>query len=418
MINLKLLKYNNLIKIKKFLFLKKFILNIEYIIFKKKFKKILQLKIEKLQTKKNFLSNYKNIKKKKIFENNKKINKIIKEKKNVLKNCKKDLINYLSIIPNLPDKSILNYKLFDKVIKIKGKIIKKNIYNHVDIGKYLDGLDFNISTKLSCTRFVVMKGKIAQMHRALIQFMLNLHTKEHGYIEMYVPYLVNKKTLFCTGHLPKFNKNLLYVNFYNKLNKNNEYALIPTGEVPLTNLFNNKIFKITQLPIKITTHTPCFRAEAGSYGKESKGLIRMHQFDKVEIVQIVSKENSNNALEEITKHAEKILQLLELPYRKILICTNNLSFSSSKTYDLEVWMPSQNNYCEISSCSNMKDFQSRRMNTKYINKKKKFFVHTLNGSGLAISRTLAAILENYQTIDGKIKIPKILRSYMNNIKYI
>ncbi|WMC18924.1 MAG: serine--tRNA ligase [Enterobacteriaceae bacterium PSpicST2] len=407
MINQDLLKYNYLIKTKKKLKFKNFILNIELLIFKKKYKKIIQLKIEKLQTKK---KNKQNIKKKNI-----------KNKKKILENCKINLIKYLSIIPNLPDNSILNEKnIKNKIIKLWGKPIKKKykINNHIEIGKNLNGLDFKTSIKLSGSRFVIMKNKIAKLHRALIQFMIDLHTEKHGYTEIYVPYLVNKKTLYCTGQLPKFNKNLLHVKFYNKLNKKNKYTLIPTGEIPLTNLFNNKIIEKKKLPIKLITHTPCFRAENSSYGKKNKGLIRMHQFDKVEMVQIVTNKFSKNVLEEITKHAEKILKLLNLPYRKILICAKKLGFSSSKTYDLEVWMPSQKKYCEISSCSNILDFQSRRMNTKYKNKNKKLYVHTLNGSGLAISRTLAAILENYQKQDGKIEIPKILYPYMNSLKYI
>ncbi|XZR52856.1 MAG: serine--tRNA ligase [Enterobacteriaceae bacterium] len=406
MINQNLLKYNYLIKTKKKLNYKKFILNIKFLILKKKYKKIIQLKVEKLKTnKKNYNCNCNFNKKKKIF---------------LYKKSKINLIKYLSIIPNLPDNSILNKK--NKIIKIWGKpkIKKYKIYNHIKIGKKLNGLDFEMPIKISSSRFVIMKGKIAQLHRALIQFMIDLHTKNHGYNEIYVPYLMNENSLYCTGQLPKFKKNLLHVKFYNKLNKKKKYILIPTGEVPLTNLFNNKIIEIANLPIKLVTHTPCFRSENSSYGKKNKGLIRMHQFDKVEIVQIVQKEISKNILEEITKHAEKILKLLNLPYRKNLLCAKNLGFSSSKTYDLEVWMPSQKKYCEISSCSNMTNFQSRRMNTKYKNKKtnKKTYVHTLNGSGLAISRTLAAILENYQIKNGIIEIPKILYPYMNGLKYI
>ncbi|WGS66286.1 serine--tRNA ligase [Enterobacteriaceae bacterium ET-AT1-13] len=421
MINKNLLKYNYLIQTKKKLNFKNFILNIEFLIFKKKYKKILQLKIEKIRKIKKHNNNIKNKQYIKNLFIKKKLLKQIKIKKKFLENCKINLTQYLSIIPNLPDKSILKKKnLNNQIIKIWGKIRKKKyqIYNHIKIGEKLNGLDFKTSIKLSGSRFVIMKNKIAQLHRALIQFMVDLHTEKHGYIEVYVPYLVNKNSLYCTGQLPKFSKNLLHVKFYNKFNKNNKYILIPTGEVPLTNLFNNKILEEKNLPIKLITHTPCFRAENSSYSKKNKGLIRMHQFDKVEIVQITSSKNSIKILENITKHAETILKLLNLPYRKILLCAKNLGFSSSKTYDLEVWMPSQKKYYEISSCSNMTDFQSKRMNTKYKYKNKKLYVHTLNGSGLAISRTLAAILENYQTKEGKIEIPKVLYSYMNGLKYI
>ncbi|WMC20316.1 MAG: serine--tRNA ligase [Enterobacteriaceae bacterium PSpyr] len=403
MIKPNFLKYNNLIKTKQKLKYKNFNLNIEFLMFISKYKKIIQLKLENININKKKNNKIKKKKKKKINYIN---IKIIKKKK-----------NYLSIIPNLPDNSTLNNK--NKIIKLWGKpiIIKNKKYNHIKIGEKLNGLDFKTSIKLSCARFVIMKGKIAQMHRALIQFMIDFHIEKHNYLEIYVPYLVNQNTLWGTGQLNNFNKKLIHVKFYNKKKKNNQYTLIPTGEVPLTNLFNNKIIKYKMLPLKLITHTPCFRAENISYGKKNQGLIRMIQFDKVEIMQITSNKFSMNILEEITKNAEKILQLLKLPYRKNLLCAKNLGFSASKTYDLEVWMPSKKKYYEISSCSNMTDFQSRRINIKYLKKKKKL-VHTLNGSGLAISRTLAAILENYQKKNGIIKVPKILYPYMKNLKYI
>lgn len=262
-----------------------------------------------------------------------------------------------------------------------------------------------------------MKGKIALLHRALSQFMLDLHTIKHGYIETYVPYLVNHDSLYGTGQLPKFSDDLFHINSID----NKKYVLIPTAEVPLTNLFCNQILDEKKLPIMLTSHTPCFRSEASSYGRDSKGLIRLHQFDKVELVQIVQPELSMDALELLTNHAEKVLQLLELPYRKVLLCGGEMGFSAAKTYDLEVWFPSQKKYREISSCSNMSDFQARRMKTRYRKKTEKNnnFVHTLNGSGLAVGRTLAAILENYQYSDGRVEIPKILqKKYMKGIEYI
>ena len=248
------------------------------------------------------------------------------------------------------------------------------------------------------------RGNIALLHRALSQFMLDLHTLKHGYTETYVPYLVHPKALYGTGQLPKFSDDLFHINSIDK----NSYILIPTGEVPLTNLLYNKIIDEKELPIMLVAHTPCFRSESSSYGRDVKGLIRLHQFDKVELVQIVQPEKSIEILENLTNHAEKVLRLLKLPYRKMLLCTGDMGFSSAKTYDLEVWFPSQKKYIEISSCSNMTDFQARRMKIRYRKKSenKKFFVHTLNGSGLAIGRTLAAILENYQQSDGRVEIPK------------
>ncbi|MBZ2279022.1 serine--tRNA ligase, partial [Buchnera aphidicola] len=289
--------------------------------------------------------------------------------------------------------------------------------DHIEIGKKYHQLDWRASAKISGSRFVVMKNDMALLHRALGQFMLDLHTQKHGYIETYVPYLVNNSSLYGTGQLPKFSDDLFYIDNRNK----DSYILIPTAEVPLTNLVAHQIIDAKKLPMMFTAHTPCFRSEASSYGRDSKGLIRLHQFDKVELVQIVKPENSMTALENLTFHAEKVLQLLELPYRKVLLCTGELGFSSTKTYDLEVWFPSQNKYREVSSCSNMGDFQSRRMNARYrINSEKKTqFLHTLNGSGLAIGRTLAAILENYQCSDGRVKVPEILqKKYMQGLKFI
>ncbi|PJG83309.1 serine--tRNA ligase [Caviibacterium pharyngocola] len=291
------------------------------------------------------------------------------------------------------------------------------IQDHVTLGEQLDGLDFASGVKLSGARFAVMKGQIAKMHRALAQFMLDLHTEQHGYTETYVPYLVNHSTLYGTGQLPKFGEDLFHTK---PLEGEQPYALIPTAEVPVTNLVRDEIIDEADLPIKMTAHTPCFRSEAGSYGRDTRGLIRMHQFDKVEMVQIVEPEKSMEALEELTGHAEKVLQLLNLPYRKVLLCSGDMGFGSAKTYDLEVWVPAQNTYREISSCSNMWDFQARRMQARCRAKgdKKTRLVHTLNGSGLAVGRTLVAVLENYQNADGSITVPEVLRPYMGGIEVI
>ncbi|EIJ69378.1 serine--tRNA ligase [Pasteurella bettyae] len=292
------------------------------------------------------------------------------------------------------------------------------IKDHVTLGEGINGgLDFAAGAKLSGARFAVMKGQVAKMHRALSQFMLDLHTEKHGYTETYVPYLVNHDTLYGTGQLPKFGEDLFHTK---PLEGEVPYALIPTAEVPVTNLVRSEIVNAEDLPIRMTAHTPCFRSEAGSYGRDTRGLIRMHQFDKVELVQIVEPEKSMEALEELTGHAEKVLQLLGLPYRKVLLCTGDMGFGSCKTYDLEVWVPAQNTYREISSCSNMWDFQARRMQARYKAKgdKKTTLVHTLNGSGLAVGRTLVAVLENYQNEDGSVTVPEVLRPYMGGLEVI
>ena len=297
------------------------------------------------------------------------------------------------------------------------------VKDHVALGENLQGLDFASAVKLTGSRFVVMKGQIAKLHRALAQFMLDLHTEQHGYTEAYVPYLVNHDTLYGTGQLPKFSEDLFHTKPLEGQDPNEvqrTYALIPTAEVPVTNLVRGDILEAENLPLKMTAHTPCFRSEAGSYGRDTRGLIRMHQFDKVELVQIVEPEKSMEALEELTGHAEKVLQLLGLPYRKVLLCTGDMGFGSCKTYDLEVWVPAQNTYREISSCSNMWDFQARRMQARCKAKgdKKTRLVHTLNGSGLAVGRTLVAVLENYQNADGSITVPEVLRPYMGGLEVI
>lgn len=390
-------------------------------------RKELQIKTEQLQNEHNILSNMfrdqKNTNKKNENLKNKiiKLSEILKIFKNKLNSLKEKIHNFSIHIPNIPLDDVPEGKtsMENKKIKYWGQKRKYNftVKDHIEIGKKFNELDWESSAKISGSRFVVMKGNIALLHRALSQFMLDLHTLKHGYIETYVPYLVHPDALYGTGQLPKFSDDLFHINFIDK----NSYILIPTAEVPLTNLVSNQIIDETDLPIMLVAHTPCFRSESSSYGRDVKGLIRLHQFDKVELVQIVQPEKSLEMLEKLTNHAERVLQLLDLPYRKILLCTGDMSFSSAKTYDLEVWFPSKKKYVEISSCSNMTDFQARRIKARYRKKheKKNFFVHTLNGSGLAIGRTLAAIIENYQLSDGRIEIPKILqKKYMKGLEFI
>jgi len=286
--------------------------------------------------------------------------------------------------------------------------------DHVDIGAALGTLDFDTAAKIAGARFAVMQGSLARLHRALIQFMLDLHTREHGYTEVYVPYLANADSLRGTGQLPKFEQDLF------ALKGEQHYYLIPTAEVPVTNIVRDSIVEAERMPLKYVCHTPCFRSEAGSYGKDTRGMIRQHQFEKVELVQVVSAEQSWAAHEELTSQAEKVLQLLGLPYRVMVLCTGDMGFSAAKTYDLEVWLPGQNKYREISSCSNFADFQARRMQARWRNPKtgKPELVHTLNGSGLAVGRTLVAILENYQEKDGRVRIPAALKPYMQGMEHL
>lgn len=407
-----------------------FVLDIVKISSMEVLRKKIQIKTEQLQHYRNVLSksmiNFKcNSKifqkiKDKVIRLNKKLNK----KQIELNQLKEKILAFLNKVPNIPydDVPLGENDKNNQEIMSWGKIKNYDflIKDHVELGKNLNGLDWKIAAKISGSRFIVMKRKIALLHRALGQFMLDVHTREHGYSEIYVPFLVNAESLYGTGQLPKFDQDLFYIK-KDSVNKNSFYALIPTAEVPLVNLVRNKIIKEKKLPIMLTALTSCFRSETNSYGRDLRGLIRMHQFEKVEIVQIVHPNNSMVALEELTFHAETILQLLELPYRKVLLCTGDMSFSSAKTYDLEVWFPYQKKYREISSCSNMDNFQARRIKAKYYNdlEKKKTWVHTINGSGLAIGRTLAAILENYQDAQGKIYIPKILqKNYMNGLEFI
>ncbi len=330
-------------------------------------------------------------------------------------------------IPNLPHESVPAGRDESDNIEVRRwgtpRQFDFDVKEHVALGEGLKGIDFSASAKLSGSRFVVMQGQIARMHRALIQFMLDLHTQQHGYTECYVPYLVSHESLQGTGQLPKFYNDLFHTAITGEGGEEDgkvrKFSLIPTAEVPLTNLVRDSIIDEKDLPKKMTAHSPCFRSEAGSYGRDMRGLIRMHQFEKVEMVQVVNPEKSWDALEEMVGHAEKVLQLLGLPYRVITLCTGDMGFSAAKTYDLEVWLPGQNTYREISSCSNCTDFQARRMQARMRGADgKPVLLHTLNGSGLAISRTLVAVMENYQQADGRIEVPEALRPYMGGLTHI
>ena len=321
-------------------------------------------------------------------------------------------------IPNIPHESVPDGKdeNGNREVRRWGEPRKLDFApkDHVDLGTGLGLMDFEVAAKISGARFVVMQGALAQLQRALIQFMLDLHTREHGYTETYVPYLVNADSMRGTGQFPKFEAEQFAVR------SEQGFYLIPTAEVPVTNLARDTIVEAAQLPRKHVCHTPCFRSEAGSYGKDTRGMIRQHQFEKVELVQFVRPQDSYRALEELTGHAETVLQKLELPYRVMALCTGDIGFSSAKTYDLEVWLPGQQKYREISSCSNFEDFQARRMQARWRNPEtgKPELLHTLNGSGLAAGRTLVAVLENYQDKDGNISIPAVLQPYMGGLERI
>ena len=335
------------------------------------------------------------------------------------KSVQESIHNLLMATPNIPDESVPEGKNEDENIELRvwgeAKTYDFEVKDHVDLGVNLDGIDFEVAAKLTGSRFAVMKGQIARMHRALIQLMLDTHTQEHEYTETYVPFMVNAESLKGTGQLPKFEEDLFKIPF-----NDTHYYLIPTAEVPVTNLLRNEIVDAKQLPIKYTCHTPCFRSEAGSYGRDTRGMIRQHQFEKVELVQFVKPQESVQALEDLTLHAEKILQKLELPFRTVKLCGGDLGFSAAMTLDLEVWLPGQGKYREISSCSNFLDYQARRMQARWRNPEtgKPELLHTVNGSGLAVGRTLVAVLENYQQADGRIKVPEALKPYMNNLEYV
>lgn len=325
----------------------------------------------------------------------------------------------LSEIPNVPNDSVPIGKTEEDNVEVK-KVGTPRSYDfepqdHVDLGEKLNALDFERATKITGSRFSLMTGAVARLHRALAQYMLDTHTSRHGYAEVYAPYLVNAESLFGTGQLPKFEEDLFSVPVTDEQN----FYLIPTAEVPVTNIYRGEILSIEKLPTKFVCHTPCFRSEAGSYGRDTRGMIRQHQFDKVELVQFAHPDNSYDQLEELTGHAESILIDLEIPFRTVTLCTGDMGFSSAKTYDIEVWLPGQNAYREISSCSNFEAFQARRMQTRFrVAKGKTEFVHTLNGSGLAVGRSLIAVLENYQKQDGSIEIPQVLKPYMGGIEVI
>lgn len=318
--------------------------------------------------------------------------------------------------PNLPDDSVPDGRDEDDNVEIarwgEPKAFDFKVKDHVDVGADLETLDFETAAKITGSRFAVMSGSMAQLHRALTQFMLNTHIEEHGYTEVYVPYIVNADSLRGTSQLPKFADDLFALTSVNE--DQPAYYLIPTAEVPVTNILRDQIVSEDYLPRKYVCHTPCFRSEAGSYGRDTRGMIRQHQFEKVELVQAVRPDDSWDALEQLTNDAETILQKLELPYRKVVLCTGDIGFASRKTYDLEVWLPAQDTYREISSCSNFGDFQARRMQARWRNPatNKPEYLHTINGSGLAVGRTLVAILENYQQADGSVTIPEVLRPYM------
>ena len=348
------------------------------------------------------------------------INKQLKSNEVNLKNLLENINKFLLEIPNLPADDVAVGKNEDDNVEIRRWGTPKQfnpeitIKDHADLGEALGMIDFQAAAKITGSRFVVLKNKIAKLHRALIQYMLDTHIDKHNYEEVYVPYIVNNDSLFGTGQLPKFSEDLF------KLSGEHDYSLIPTAEVPVTNLVRNEIINTESLPLLYTAHTPCFRSEAGSYGRDTKGIIRQHQFEKVELIHITTAEKGEESLELLTSHAERILQDLQLPYRLVKLCTGDMGFSAKKTYDLEAWIPSQDTYREISSCSWCGDFQARRMKARHKNAqmKKPELVNTLNGSGLAIGRTLVAILENYQQVDGSIIVPEVLVNYMGGLTVI
>ncbi|MBM3342543.1 MAG: serine--tRNA ligase [Betaproteobacteria bacterium] len=333
-----------------------------------------------------------------------------------LNDVQQRLNDFLMVIPNTPQASVPSGKSADDNVQLRRvgepRQFDFTVKDHVDVGAALGGLDFETANKLAGARFSVLKGSVARMHRALAQFMLDVHTTEHGYTEVYAPYLVSADCANGVSSLAKFKEDLFKV-------EGRDLYLIPTAEYPVTNFVKNQILTLNELPLKFACHSPCFRSEAGSYGKDTRGMIRQHQFDKVEMVQIVTPEKSNAAHEELTAHAEAILKKLELPFRTMTLCTGDMGFSSAKTYDIEVWLPGQNAYREISSCSNFEAFQARRMQARFRNAQGKTeLVHTINGSGLAVGRTLVAILENYQNADGSVSVPAALQPYLGGAQKI
>ena len=341
----------------------------------------------------------------------------LKSSEKELNEVQKELNDIVMGIPNVPHESVPEGESEEDNEEVRRwgepRVFDFEVKDHVDLGESTGLLDFEAAVRISGARFSLMQGGIARLHRALIQFMLDTHTRDHGYTELNVPYLVNAASLRGTGQLPKFGEDLFHI-------EENDLYLIPTAEVPVTNIARDQILSAETMPRKYVCHTPCFRSEAGSYGKDTRGMIRQHQFEKVELVQMVKAEDSYDALEELTGHAEKILQLLELPYRVVILCGADIGFSATKTYDIEVWLPGQEKYREISSCSNFEAFQARRMKARWRNPEtgKPELVHTLNGSGLAIGRTLVAIMENYQDSKGRITVPEVLKPYMGGLEII
>ena len=386
-------------------------------------RKALQVKTQGLQEKRNSISKEIGIAKSKnensdaLMVNVNAISDDLKAGESELAELQEKINQFMLNIPNIPHESVLIGKseADNKIVKVAGEPRNFNfkIKDHVDVGAQ-HGLNFDLGVKLAGARFVVMEGKIAKLHRAIAQYMLDTQTDKHGYKECYTPYLVNSETLIGTGQLPKFEADLFSLS-----HNESKLYLIPTSEVTLTNFFRDEVVKQSDLPIKLTAHTPCFRSEAGSYGKDTRGMIRQHQFDKVEMVQIVHPDKSYDALDEMVSHAEFILTSLELPYRLLSLCSGDMGFGAAKTFDLEVWLPSQDTYREISSISNCESFQARRLKARFKSEDgKNLFVHTLNGSGLAVGRTLVAIIENYQNEDGSITIPKALVPYMSGTEKI
>jgi len=401
-----------------------FVLDVERIKVLEEQRKALQIETEQLQNERNIRS--KNIGKAKaagediepLLKEVESFKNQLEEKKQALTEVQDAFDTILHAMPNLLDDKVPPGK--DETANVEVRCWGEprqydfEIKDHLDLGEQSGGLDFSRAVKITGSRFVLMRGEIARLHRALIQFMLNLHSEQHAYTEVYVPYMVNKDTLFGTGQLPKFEEDLF------KLEGEQEYYLIPTAEVPVTNITRDEIINESDLPLKYVCHTPCFRSEAGSYGKDTRGMIRQHQFEKVELVQIVKADDSERAHEELTAHAEKVLQLLNLPYRTVVLCAGDTGFGAKLTYDIEVWLPGQNAYREISSCSNYGDFQARRMQSRWRNAEsgKPELVHTINGSGLAVGRTLLAVLENYQNSDGSVTVPEVLRPFMGQAESI
>lgn len=402
---------------------KKFILDVQLLESVDSKRKTLQLETESLQNERKSRSKLIGQAKAKgddateILASMEVINAELEAKKSALIALQDEYAAYAMGIPNVPDASVPEGLDESANLEISKwgtpRVFDFEIRDHADLGEALDeGLDFETAAKLTGSRFVVMQGRTARLHRALAQFMLDQHTLKNGYTEVNVPFIVNAESLQGTGQLPKFEADLF------KLRADQDYYLIPTAEVPVTNIVRDTILDPAQLPLKLACHTPCFRSEAGSYGRDTKGMIRQHQFEKVELVQIVEPSQSDAALEALTGHAEGILQALELPYRKVALCGGDLGFSASKTYDLEVWLPSQNTYREISSCSSFTDFQARRLQARWRNPAtgKPELVHTINGSGLAVGRTLVAVMENYQQEDGSVRIPKALEAYLPGVE--